>query len=251
MRTSFLLAGLALLVPSSALVGVVPESGAVVLEIACGRDNTLFEDADGDTSSGAGTSLYAGTNGQGRTRRALVRFPLEGGVPPGSEVDSVSLILHVASAPDEVARTFTLHRVTRDWGEGVSLGAGGSGAGAASGDATWLHAFYPDTPWSQAGGDFADLPGAVRDVGGVGPWSWEGDGLVADVSAWLADPSSNFGWILLCSDESVPRSVRRFDAREAADPGTRPVLRLVLSPATPTPPDTWGRVKDLYLGGGR
>ena len=233
------------------LVALAADAHAIVVVVPCDRDNTLFEDADGDTSSGAGTSLYSGTNGQERSRRALVRFALAGFVPPGARIDSAALTLHVGSAPDTVARSFALHRVTRDWGEGASAGAGGSGAAAAAGDATWLHAFYPGTPWSVAGADFEAAASSACPVGDVGPWTWEGADLVRDVEAWLADPATNFGWLLLCGDEAIPRSVRRFDAREAADPALRPSLRLVLGEPVPAFPASWGRLKAAYRGGAR
>ena len=216
--------------------GFAPCASAAVAVIPCDRDNTLFEDADGDTSSGAGTSFYSGTNSQPRARRALVRF---------------ALTLHVASAPDTVARSFALHRMTRDWGEGTSAAGGGSGAPATAGDATWLFAFFPGTPWAIPGGDFEATPSATRAVGEAGAWSWSGEGLVADVASWLADPSSNHGWILLCGDEAIPRSVRRFDAREAADPALRPYLRLVLEETVSVLPSSWGRIKSNYRGGVR
>ena len=237
---------------SLALLGALTSGApAAVVVIPCDRDNTLFEDADGDTSSGAGTSLYSGTNSQPRARRALVRFALEGIVAVGARVDSAVLTLHVASAPDTVARTFALHKVTRDWGEGTSAAGGGSGAPATAGDATWVFAFFPGTPWITPGGDFEAGPSATRDVGEAGPWSWSGDGLVADVASWLADPPSNAGWILLCGDEAISRSVRRFDAREAADPALRPSLRLVLEETVPALPVSWGRLKSNYRGGVR
>lgn len=243
MRTSLPLAGIAVL---ALLFAPAPGARTAVLTVPCDRDNTLFEDADGDTSSGAGTALYSGRNSQDRARRTLVHFTLAGVVPPDARIDSVALTLHVASAPDTIVRPFALHRVTRDWGEGASAGAGGSGAPAAVGDATWLHAFHPTVSWTTPGGDFEPMASATRGIGDVGPWSWSGEGLRADVTTWLADPASNFGWLLLCGDEGVLRSVRRFDAREATDPASRPSLRIVWSDAIPAAAATWGRLKASY-----
>jgi hypothetical protein len=226
-------------------VALAVASHADVLIVPCDRDNTLFEDAQGDTSSGAGTSLYAGMNGQERIRRAVLRFPLDGILPAGVVVESVVLTLHVASAPDTVANEFALHRLTRDWGEGASAGGGGSGAPAGAGDATWLHAFFPSVPWTSAGGDFSASPSAARFVGEVGSWDWTGPGLAADVQTWLDAPATNFGWILR-GEEDVPRSVRRFDARESAAIALRPFLTIHYAGALPAMDHTWGRLKSAY-----
>ena len=243
MRTFLPLAGVVL---AARLCAPGVDARAAVVSIACDRDNTLFEDADGDTSSGTGDALYAGRNSQGRARRALVRFALDGAIPARAHVDSVTLTLRVASAPDTIMRPFGLHRITRDWGEGASAGAGGSGAPAAPGDATWQYAFFPTRSWTTPGGDFEPLASATSAIGDVGPWSWTGEGLRADVTAWLADPASNFGWLVLCGDETFVRSVRRFAAREANDPAQRPVLRIAWSDAVPASPASWGRVKASY-----
>lgn len=101
---------------------------ASAVELTAVRDNTLFQDADGDTSNGAGPGFFAGLNNQGRIRRALLAFDIAGQVPAGAVIDSVVLSLEVTSAPDTVARLFTLHRVLANWGEGNSSSTGGSGA---------------------------------------------------------------------------------------------------------------------------
>ncbi|MGH7613747.1 MAG: hypothetical protein ACREMW_06870 [Gemmatimonadales bacterium] len=48
--------------------------------------------------------------------------------------------------------------------------------------------------------------------------------LVADVQGWLADPASNFGWILI-GDESATATAKQFDSRESAA-SIRPELRV-------------------------
>jgi hypothetical protein len=234
-----------MLAAAAAVLAFSADALGDVVVVPCSRDNTLFQDADGDTSSGAGTSLYSGVNSQERVRRALLRFELAGIVPAGARVDSVVLTLHVASAPDTVAHAFSLHRVVRDWGEGASTGAGGSGAPALPGDATWLHAFHPGDPWSTAGGDFVALPSATALVGDVGSWTWTGAGLVADVQAWIDAPSTLYGW-LLRGDEATARSVRRFDAREAATAAFHPSLTIHYAGTLPAQDFTWGRLKAAY-----
>ena len=45
---------------------------------------------------------------------------------------------------------------------------------------------------------------------------------IADIQAWLDDPSTNFGWLVKGS-EAVDRTVKRFDSRENETAGNRPV----------------------------
>jgi hypothetical protein len=48
--------------------------------------------------------------------------------------------------------------------------------------------------------------------------------MVGDVQTWVANPSSNFGWMLLCDDEGSIFTARRFGSRE--DTNNAPVLQL-------------------------
>jgi hypothetical protein len=202
---------------------------AGVLTIVPSADNTLFRDATGSLSDGAGPVLFAGTNGQGLGRRALLRFDLAG-LPAGATIDQVTLALDVSNAPNTTLRTFTLHRVTQDWGEGASNTTSGAGAPATDGDATWLHAFWPDRLWASAGGDFIAQSSASQEVGGVGFYSWTDPRMVADVRAWIADGSSNHGWLVL-GDESALNTARRFESRESAVVEDRPTLTVLYSAA--------------------
>jgi hypothetical protein len=223
-------------------LAVTSVARAEVVSIPSVRDNTLFQDAEGDTSNGAGPAMYAGRNNQNLTRRALLAFDLAGRIPAGSRIDSVALVLEVSSAPDLVPRQFDLHRVLADWGEGLSSTAGGTGAPAMPGDATWLHTFYPDLFWSNPGGDFVSAASATLSVGDVGSYLWTGPGTTADVQMWLDEPATNFGW-LLQGEETGPRTVRRFDTRESDVPSNRPTLTIFFSSTVPTRPTSWGALK--------
>lgn len=226
---------------------VVLPAPADVAILPCARDNTLFADSEGDTSNGVGPAVFAGQNGQNRTRRALLAFDLVDAVPIGASIDSVFLTLHVSSAPSATARGFSLHRTLRDWGEGQSYSSGGAGAPATVGDATWLHAFYPAVLWVRPGGDFDPETSATQTCGDIGFYVWSGPGLVADVTAWLSSPTDNHGWVL-CGDESEPSTVRRFDSREASLFVNQPILTIHFSGFEPVPVSrqTWGRLKDSY-----
>ncbi len=220
-----------------------PSAAVAILEPV--RDNTLFEDADGDTSNGAGPAFFAGKNNQNLTRRAVLNFDVAAAVPAGAKIDSVVLTLVVSSAPDLIPRRFALHRVLADWGEGQSFSAGGAGAPATTSDATWLHTFYPDQLWTNAGGDFDPTASASQEVTDVGVYTWTGSGMTASVQSWLAQSSANFGW-LIQGEESGPRTVRRFDSREADVAANRPKLTIYYSVATGIRPTTWGYMKSHY-----
>jgi hypothetical protein len=225
-------------------LGASPASAGLVSLVAS-RDNTLFQDVQGDTSNGAGPAFFAGSNNQNLVRRALLRFELTGLGLDGAIIDKVELTLDVSSAPDTVSRSIALHRVLADWGEGISYSSGGGGSPATPGDATWLHARYPDSFWSAPGGDFVASPSATTRVGDVGSYRWSGAEMRADVQLWLTDPAANFGW-LLSGESGAPRTVRRFDSRETDVPSRRPTLNIFYSEPVPSRPTTWGRLKALF-----
>ena len=235
----------ALVVLALALIST-PPARAEVAVLSPVRDNTLFEDANGDTSNGSGPGLFCGRISQGRARRALLAFDVAAALPPGAAVYAARLELHVSSSSDLTPRVLTLHRVLADWGEGASSSAGGGGAPAQTGDATWRHTFYPLSLWSVAGGEFeADASASAIVPGDGGDFVWSSDQLMSDVIGWLAGGDGNFGWLLM-GDESQSNTARRCDSRESVTPSYRP--RLVISYVLPTPalPASWGGVKVRY-----
>lgn len=207
---------------------------ADTLQLVPDRDNTLYERVDGDVSNGAGTGLFFGQTGANAgevLRRALIRFDLSS-IPPGSTINSVSLELQVDLVPPfATAFDATLHRVSASWGEGasVALGAGGSGAVAVAPDATWLHREFDTLFWNMPGGDFNATPSATAPVGStIGPMTFAPTpGLIADVQAWVDDPSQNHGWVIL-GEEDNPQNARRVGSRE--NPDFAPVLTVDFEP---------------------
>ena len=211
------------------------------------RDNTLFEDAQGSLSNGAGPGLFCGRISLGGVRRALLAFHPAGALPPGAVLDSVRLELHVQASSDGQPRILGLHRVLTDWGEGASFSSGGSGAAAQPGDATWIHTFYSGSFWANPGGDFVPAASATAAVGVTdGLCTWSSPALTADVQEWLANPSTDFGWMLR-GEESTAGTARRFDSRESPTAAWRPQLLLFFSSSTPAHPWSWGRLQTLYL----
>jgi hypothetical protein len=213
-----------LLVP---LLAVVRGGRAGTVDIPAGRDVTLIESAAGSLANGAGLHFYAGRTGQpsGSIRRGAIAFDVAAHVPPGVAVTAARLTLHMSqSNAGSVAAS--LHRALAASGEGPSNASGGSGAPAAPGDATWLHTFFDHSFWASPGGDFLAAPSASQLVGAEGSYTWGSTPeLAADVQAWLDDPASNHGWILV-GDESAPTTVKRFESRESTDDSLRPVLEV-------------------------
>jgi spore coat protein A len=207
-----------------------------VVTLPASQDNTLYEDASGALSNGAGERLFAGRVGAttgGSVRRAVIAFDVAGSIPPGATINSAALTLNMSRSQRADAETFTLHRLLSDWGEGTSVAAGQEGGGgpASSGDATWIHTFHDTGFWSSAGGDFAPTPSASLSVNRKGFYTWGSTpGMVADVTAWLANPSANFGWILI-GNEGALETAKRFDSRENGTAGNRPALQVDFTPA--------------------
>jgi hypothetical protein len=191
------------------------------------KDATLYEDATGARSNGAGQHMFAGTKGAGNSMRALVAFDVAGKVPEGMTLTAVKVRLNMSAANSNSPQTVGLHRVLADWGEGSTVASGGGGGGgpASKDGATWLHTFFPDKFWGRPGGDFVATSSASVEVAGLRAYEWEStDQLVADVQMWLDNPSSNHGWVLMGNGNATV--VKRFDTRENAGEANRPSLTL-------------------------
>lgn len=209
-------------------------------------DNTLYEDDAGAISNGAGQHVFTGRTNQGDLRRGLFRFDIAASVPEKSAITGVTLQLHVSrSLPG--TDTIALHRVLASWGEGTSdagpnqpsSGAGsgeGQGASASPGDATWLDRTFGTVLWSEAGGDFDSRVTAGTPVGSAGDYTWSSPQMVRDVQAWLDDPSTDFGWILI-GNEGSNGSAIRFDSRENNVVDNRPVLTVDFTSNNAAPTD--------------
>lgn len=204
-------------------------------------DNTLIQDPAGAYSAGASYNVYSGRvggNGGTTLRRALMRFDLSS-IPQGSTITSVQLRLYMSQGQGGI-RAHSLYRMTASWGEAGSFSFGGAGAPAQAGDATWVHRFWPGTPWSAAGGDFVATPSGTQNVSGIAWYTWGSTAaMVADVQSWVNAPTQNFGWMLR-GDESVQQTSKRFDSRQSANPGTKPQLIVTFTPPTANPADING-----------
>jgi hypothetical protein len=209
---------------------------ADVITLNPSKDNTVYQDAAGEVSNGAGPGMFTGLTGTDSIRRALVAFDLSS-IPAGAVVTDVSLSL-VCTRSTSPPGLNTLHRVLADWGEGDSDAgsSGGGGASADQGDATWLYRFYgdPASAWQTPGGDFAAAVSGSATISGSGAYAFTGAGMLADVQAWVADPAGNFGW-LVQGVESASHTAKRFGTREYPSSSGWPVLSVTYTVPAPGP----------------
>ncbi len=172
---------------------------------------TLTPSADTSIiSSGANPrgdqTILSGTRNTGVLDRGLLQFDLSS-VPPGAVIQAVSLQLTVVMVPRAPADSrFDLLRLLTPWDE----------------SATWLNPTASAT-WAGggavAGRDYATNASASLLIQDVGVYQFDPTpDLAADVVRWLADPSSNHGWLLMSESEGLPMSARHFGSRESPDP---------------------------------
>lgn len=209
------------------LAALAAPAFSATVTLTAAKDNTLFEDATGSLSNGAGEYLFAGKTNSNLIRRAVIAFDVAAGVPAGVQIIRTRLVLEM-SVTIAGATTVQLRRLSADWGEGTSDAPGEEGTGVASttGDATWIHRFWNTVNWTTAGGDFAGTASASRSVGGTGTYVWGSTAqMVTDVQGWLETPASNFGWLLL-GDESTSPTAKRFNSRENTNTATVPMLEI-------------------------
>ena len=135
---------------------------------------------------------------------------------------TLKLNMSKTSAASAIVR---LHKVTCDWAKEHPTPANPVEAGrrATTNDATWKHTFFNVQTWTNLGGDFASSTSAATTISQLGPATWSGPGMLADVQAWRVNPGTNFGWELL-GDETRARRRFGFDVRENPSPSLRPVL---------------------------
>ncbi|MCY3003370.1 MAG: DNRLRE domain-containing protein [Planctomycetota bacterium] len=198
------------------------------------KDATIYNDTVGNRADGKSWNLYAGqagTNTTWPTRRALVAFDLSA-IPAGATVTNVQVKLFMSKTVVG-AKDFALHRLTKSWNEGPSVGLSGNGTAAQTGDSTWLHTNYATQFWTNPGGDFVTPASATLSIGSTYQYYVWGSNaaLVADVQGWVNNPANNFGWILR-GPEGGPKSAKQFESRESL-PNYRPVLVVTYTPPGP------------------
>jgi hypothetical protein len=196
-------------------------------------DTTLFEKFPGNNLGGE-DDVVSGTVASGERTRALLRFDIAGAIPAGATIDSVALTVTVTKVPPgSVSSTYDLRRVLVNWGEGTK--GGNVGSPASAGEASWNARLTSTAMWTTAGGgigsDFASTVSGSQSIGPSGAFTFSSTaGLVADVQAWLDNPSSNFGWVLMSQSEGAARSAHRLGSSENTLRPPRLVVNFTLPP---------------------
>ncbi len=202
---------------------------ADVVTIGAAADATLYAES-GDLANGAGQHLFTGLTADGIERRGVIRFDVASALPAGSAISGVTLELALSRTRiDELE--VGVHRVVAPWTEGTADAPDeeGGGALATAGDVTWTYASCPSLTWTP-GGDFVATASAATVIARqLGPYTWSGAELTADVQGWLDDPAGNHGWILVATATGT-RETKRFDTREHADANARPRLTITFTP---------------------
>ena len=190
---------------------------AATLTVTAAEDTFISEGAP------PGGAIVIGTQGAPSgfdINRGLIRFDLSG-IPSGAVVTSANLELTAQRGPTTAATQFDIHRLLRPWSETGS---------------TWTLRVPPDETWGVPGGEEGvDYSAGVSSsiiVTGPGAYTFASNtGMVADVTTWLANPATNFGWLAKQSDESGTTLARRFGPREGAT--GRPQLTIEYTAAAP------------------
>jgi hypothetical protein len=199
------------------------------------KDNTLYENPDGQTSNGSGIYLFAGKTNEPRLRRGLIAFDLAS-IPTNATVTGATLSMFL-SRTHSASEAISLRKALQAWGEGASDAGdpGGFGVQAEVNDATWLHTFFSTSLWTTPGGDFSSTVSATTTVGAAGAaYTWSGSGLVADVQAWISNPANNFGWVIF-ANEIDGGGAQRFNTRENTDNPPQLTVTYQLPNPSPTP----------------
>ena len=235
MRTMKLELGLCL----GLLAWGLPAWAVLQTNLPCVADTTLSEEYPNNNLGGL-TAVNSGVTQNGTRNRGLYQFDIAGALPPGAQIISADLVLEVELVPSGGVpfADYDLHRVLQPWGEGGGTSARGEGAPALTNEADWFYRFaYTTNTWSAPGAaptnDYAAAPSATQTVYGPdnSPYTFGPNApLAADVQRWLDQPQANFGWMLICADESIFWTARRFGSRENTGLAPRLELQYLVPP---------------------
>jgi len=203
---------------------------AATVSISASTDASLFE-RNPNNNFGGNADFPVGTTRNGERSRGLVEFRPELGIPAGATILSATLHINVNKAPTiPASSTYEIRKVLMDWEEGNKTGL--TGQAATDNEVTWNHRITPLTGWSSAGSivgiDFSATASSTLSMGVLGPQSFVSTPqTVADVQAWLDEPSSNHGWVIMTRSEGTASTARRITSSEAASQG--PILEIEYS----------------------
>lgn len=196
-------------------------------------DNTLYESPTGAVSNGMGITGYTGGTAMTEKRRYLIQFDVAGSIPSGATITDATFEIEVTRiAPGFPGDTFGTHRVLADWGEGTS-NAAGQGSPSTTGDATWIHTFFPGTFWGTAGGDFNPIASSTSPLGSLNRFGFSSSAFTAEVQDCLDNPATDFGWMIKGASEGT-RTALEFAGKDHIIPSRRPTLAITFTTPGPT-----------------
>lgn len=222
-------------------------SRAEIVEIPSIEDTAIFE-FEPEFNMGGEPDVPVGTLGEqasGTRARGLIRFDVGNFLPANAEIRFALVQFHVVKVPLAPADSpFGLRRLLQDWGEGSGRGGRPGGRPAVTGEANWIHANAQIKEWIIPGGepssDFHEESSGQEIVRDEGLYEIElTERGLQDIRDWLADPSTNHGWLLKSEEEHVLQTARRIATRESIS--MAPVLVVEFNHAGPVLP----RIVDL------
>jgi hypothetical protein len=216
-------------------------------------DATLYQDTAGRLANGAGDRMIVGRPGAGTDlRRGILRFDVSSAIPANAQIDSVTLQLTQLNSSSS-AQDLQLRRVLQPWTEGTLNAGEDFEAGLAenpllpTGSVTWRFTSYRTTSWLRQGGLFEDNPSDEQTIRQPGAYTFSSVQMANDVRAWRSSPGSQYGWVILPSDETASTDTPWFATREAADVESHPQLTIEYSVVTNHPPTVQNSLSDQFL----
>ncbi len=193
-------------------VGLNGYAGAKDSYIYGGSPTTNYGALDRMTVAG-----FYDTGGSLSLQRGLVKFNVSS-IPAVTQLTGATLCLYSYDTAYVKGSTgfYGVYPLTRDWTDAQT---------------TWNIA-KTGTNWTTAGGDVAATPDATspkQATAGV----WYPFDVMARVQAWLAVPSTNYGWLVKCTDENL-HNQDRFYTSDTTNATLRP--KLVVSDMVPAVP---------------
>jgi len=188
--------------------------------------DTDLQKANPTNNFGSSPDMVAGGLGMNSgldVRRILLKFDFSGQIPPQAIINSatvtVNVIDHLPGSGTGPDSTFDLRRVLQDWREMEATWNNWSSTNA------W------NTPGAAGAGDSISAASSTVFISGLGSYVFPSTAaLVADVQNYVANPGTNFGWLLM-SESEAPQTARHFASRE--DPVNTPYIVVDYSPPPP------------------
>ncbi len=145
--------------------------------------------------------------GAGNVMRPVIKFDLSA-IPTNATIGGATLYVYSydAAAVRGSSGTYGLYPLTRAFVEN---------------QVTWNVA-ATGTDWTTAGGDFSGTADATADKEGTAG-VWYAFDVSSRVQDMISDPSSNYGWIIKCTDEDL-HNQDRFSSSDNSDVQHRPKL---------------------------